>query len=146
MRNHIVAILSLIGIIAVGTSFAAAQPGPGRSMGMPRYDASAERTVTGSVEAVQSSPSRMPMQTGVHFTLKTDSETFDVHVGPSWWLSDNKIEFAAGDRLEIVGSYVVVNGEHALIAREITKGDRKITLRDANGIPAWSGRGRRSGS
>jgi hypothetical protein len=81
---------------------------------------------------------------GTHLTFKTETGQVDVHLGPASWLADKKYEFAKDDQLEILGSSITVNGQKALIAREITKGDQKITLRDANGIPAWSGRGRRA--
>ncbi len=129
-------------------SLAAAQPRAGRGMGMmPHYDKSTEMTVKGIVEAVSVGQPGMPgMGMGTHLTFKTETGDIDVHVGPGWWLSEQKLEFAKGDQLEIVGSSVTFNAGKALIAREITKGDRKITLRDANGVPAWSGRGRRAHS
>ncbi len=134
-------------LLAVTGAPALAQPRGGRGMGMPNYNKATEVTVTGTIEEVQSMQAHMPgMGMGVHLTLKTDSGTFDVHVGPANWLKTNTVEFVKGDRIEVVGSSVDFNGQQALIAREITKGDRKITLRDANGIPVWSGRGRRSQS
>jgi len=125
------------------TSIAAAQPRAGRGMGMPRYDKTTEVTVKGTVAAVVPQQARMG-GTGTHLTFKTEQGSFDVHLGPAAWLSEKKYEFAAGDSLEIVGSALTINGEKAVIAREITKGDAKFTLRDANGLPAWAGRGRRT--
>jgi len=133
--------------LALTASLASAQPPyHGRGMGMAHYDKSTEVTVTGTVEAVLPHQARMgmPGMGGTHLTFKTDSEQFDVHVGPTNWLAEKKFEFAKGDRLEIVGSSLTIGGEKALIAREITKGESKITLRDANGFPLWSGRGRRA--
>ncbi len=128
------------------TAFASAQPPAGRGKGMPRYDKASEITVVGTVEDVQSHQGRSMAGMGTHLTFKTDSGVLDVHIGPTAWLTDNHVEFAKRDRLEIIGSSVTIDGQKALIAREITKGDRKITLRDANGIPVWSGRGRRTQS
>jgi hypothetical protein len=87
----------------------------------------------------------MPMgMGGTHLTLKTETGNLDVALGPSNWLAEKKYEFAKGDLLDIVGSEVTMNGQKTLVAREITKGGTTMTLRDANGVPAWSGRGRRS--
>ena len=47
------------------------------------------------------------------------------------------------DNLEIRGSRVTSQGKPAIIAAEIRKGDQILKLRDENGIPAWSGGGRR---
>jgi hypothetical protein len=41
-----------------------------------------------------------------------------------------------GDTVETKGSLVKIQGNEALIAREMTKGSEKLALRDANGIPA----------
>jgi hypothetical protein len=148
--------LTVAGVaLALGASVVVAQTPPraGRGMGMMmHYDKSTEVTVAGTVEAVETMPrlggGRGPGMAmgGTHLTFKTATETFDVHLGPSAWLADQKFDIATGDTLTIVGSTVTVNGEKALIAREITKGDRKITLRDADGFPAWAGWGRRSQS
>jgi hypothetical protein len=139
-----------IGAMVLTASLAAAQPRGGRGMGMPHYDKSTEVTVKGTVEAVltsqQGTQGMRGMGMGTHLTFRTESGDIDVHVGPSWWLTEQKLEFAKGDQLQIVGSSITFNGGKALIAREITKGDRKITLRDANGFPVWSGRGRRTQS
>ena len=150
MKTRIVAMLSLLaGLIVIG-SIAYAQP-PGRGMGMPMYDKATEITVKGTVEAVvpQSGPmgGRGMGMGGTHLTFKAaDNTEYDVHLGPTSWLTANKVEFAKGDQLEIVGSSIMFNGQKALIAREISKGDQKTTLRDANGVPVWSGRGRRAQS
>ena len=134
---------------------ALAQPAPGRGMGMmPGYHKSTEVTLKGTVEAVVAQPERtggMPADMprgmmagmgGTHLTFRSGADVYDVHLGPANWLAEKTYAFAKGDALEIVGSSVTMHGQKALIAREITRGDQKITLRDADGIPAWSGRGR----
>lgn len=149
MKIHAVAMLSLAGLLAIA-SLAYAQP-PGHGVGMARYDKATEITVNGSVDAVVLQAGRMGgrgmAMGGTHLTFKAaDNTVYDVHVGPANWLAANKLEFAKGDRIEIVGSSIELDGQKALIAREITKGDHKTTLRDANGVPVWSGRGRRTQS
>jgi membrane protein implicated in regulation of membrane protease activity len=107
----------------------------------PMYNPATEATVKGSVaEVIQvKGPGRWG---GTHLTLKTDKESIDVHVGPSWYLAQNKISFAKGDQVEVTGSRVKFGDKDALIAREIKKGSETFTLRNSQGIPAWS-RGRR---
>jgi len=96
--------------------------------------------VNGSVEEVKQ-VSGSQGQAGTHLSLKTDQETIDVHVGPSWFLTQNKISFVKGDQIEVTGSKVKLENRDVLIAREIKKGEKTIALRNAQGIPAWS-RGR----
>ena len=95
----------------------------------------------GSVEAVKqlTGPQVGQARTGL---LRPMRESLDVHVGPSWFLTQSKISFAKGDQIEVTGSKVKFENSDALIAREIKKGDKIITLRNAQESPAWS-RGRR---
>lgn len=113
---------------------------PGR--GMPRYDPSTEVTLKGTVEEVKQLTGRMAMS-GTHLTLKAESGTYDVHLGPTAFLSSHKFDVAKGDQIEVIGSKVNVAGAEAVLAREVKKGDNRLSLRNAQGIPEWSG-GRRS--
>jgi len=111
------------------------------SQGMPhRYDPTTEVTVTGTVEDVlhPTSPNGMA---GTHVNLKTDSGVMDVHVGPEAFISKQGFTIEKGDTLTVIGSKQLIGGKDALIAREVKKGDKVLTLRDANGFPKWSRRG-----
>jgi hypothetical protein len=50
--------------------------------------------------------------------------------GPKGFFSQNKIAFAKGDQIEVTGSKVKFANTDALLAREITKGEQKLTLRN----------------
>jgi hypothetical protein len=104
---------------------------------MHRYDAATEVTLTGSVEAVNQVMGPRGWG-GTHLSLKTDKETIDLRVGPSWFLMQNNMSFAKGDQVEVTGSRVKFGDQDAVIAREIKKGSKTLTLRDAQGFPAWS--------
>jgi hypothetical protein len=103
----------------------------------PMYDPATEVTMKGSIEAIKQLIGPQSWA-GTHLSLKTDKETIDVHVGPSWFLTQNKISFTKDDQIEVTGSRVKFENSDALIAREIKKGDKTITLRNAQGIPVWS--------
>ena len=140
----------LVFVLAAPGIFAQAPPRRG-GMGAPRYDKTTEATVHGTVEAVLTvtpgtGGGRGMAMGGTHLTFTVEDGKYDVHLGPAAWLAEKKFEFTKGDQLTIVGLVLTINGEKALIAREITKGGTVMTLRDANGIPAWSGRGRRTQS
>lgn len=96
-------------------------------------------TITGTVESVDKFKPMTGMYAGIHLMVKTDKETIKVHLGPEWYIErlDTKIE--KGDKVEIKGSRVTFAGEPAIIASEVKKGDNVLILRDASGIPAWSG-------
>jgi hypothetical protein len=57
-------------------------------------------------------------------------------------LEKEKFTFAKGDQIEVTGSKVKIGAVDALLAREVKKGDKTLTLRNAQGVSAWS-RGRR---
>ena len=125
----------LLGGISIA-SFAQMHRGGG--MGMHMYNPATEVTVKGSIEAVHQIPGPGGMG-GTHLTLKAEKESFDVHVGPSWYLAEKKISFAQGDQVQVIGSQVKFGEQTGLIAREIKKGNETFTLRNAQGIPVWSG-------
>ncbi len=103
------------------------------------YNPATVETVSGDVVKIDKITPTKGMSYGIHLLLKTDKETISVHLGPSWYIErlDTKIE--VGDKLEVKGSRVTFSGIPAIIASEVKKGDSVLTLRDANGFPAWAG-------
>lgn len=103
------------------------------------YNPATVETVLGTVELVDRVTPMKGMNYGIHLVIKTDKETIAVHLGPSWYIErlDTKIE--KGDRIEVKGSRVTIDGKPAIIAAEVKKGDNVLVLRDSQGIPAWAG-------
>ncbi len=102
------------------------------------YDPSTETTVKGTVEKVLEVPGKQGWN-GIHLTLRVDNQTYDVHVGPSDYVSKNGFTFSDGDQIQVTGSKIKVGGTDTIIAREIKRGDKAIVLRNSQGIPMWSG-------
>jgi len=126
--------------------------GDGRSMSGLMYKVSTETAVKGTVVEVQQltgQPTDGPSAAmwrncprgwaGTHVSLKTDQGTLIVHVGPTAYLAEKNFSIAKGDQLTITGSKVHYQGSDFLIAKEITKGNQVLTLRDYRGFPLWSG-------
>ncbi len=135
--------LALMAVTIAGTSLGQMQPGSGsgpRTRG-PRYDTSTEMTAKGTVQEVQQITGRRGWG-GTHLTLKTEAGAFDVHLGPTAFLKQEGFSFEKGDEVEVTGSKVDYQKGEAIIAREVKKGDKTLTLRDEKGYPVWSGRGR----
>lgn len=138
-RAGAVALLACIGAAAPLT----AQRGRGGGgMGPGNYDVGTELTFAGTVQEVLTLPGPAGGPGGLHVTVRSETGIHDVHLGPAAFMQSQGWEFAAGDAITVTGSKVTVNGQEAVLAREIHKGDRALTLRDARGIPAWAGRGR----
>lgn len=144
------AVAGLVAVFLAGAAVAFAQPygpgncrqggrGPGAGM---MYDAAKEVTVTGEVTAVEQIASRGRMQKGqgVVLTLKTTDGTMAVHLGPQWYLDQQKgMKIAAGDKVEIKGAKAFRRGEEVFIAAEVKKGSEVLKLRDESGYPVWAG-------
>jgi hypothetical protein len=144
----ILALVGLLGLIFVSGVWA--QRGMGRGAGQGpgdpfnrMYNPATVETVSGTVESVNKFTSGKGMSYGVHFTLKTDKETIPVHLGPSWYVEQQEIKPAAGDKVEVTGSRVTYQDKPAIIAGQVKKDGKTLQLRDANGVPAWAGKGRR---
>jgi hypothetical protein len=105
------------------------------------YDTKTEATVRGTISAVETvtlaGDSGRRSLSGTHLTLKSGSETIQIHLGPSAYLADQKINLEEGDVVEIRGSRVTINDEQVLLAREVKKGNGTWRLRDASGRPLW---------
>jgi len=119
-----------------------AQQGMGSAVGYGRtYNPQTVETVSGQVVSVDKMGSASYQ--GVHLTIKTDKETIPVHLGPSWYLDQQKMTFSPKNTVEITGSRVTFDGKPAIIAAEVKKGGQSLKLRESNGIPMWAGQGRR---
>lgn len=118
--------------------------GPGPMAGPkagPGYDPTTVQTVAGEIVEVRRLDGHRGG--GVHLTLTTAAGALDVHLGPSWFVDQQAVKLAAGDRVEVTGSRVTVDGQPALVARLVKRGGAALTLRDGAGAPAWAGGPRR---
>ena len=148
--------ISLIGSLALVLAATAvwAQPGMGPGGGQGRgggagdpysqmYNPKTVESLGGEVVSVDKFALGRKMSYGVHFTLKTEKETIPVHLGPSWYMEKQAVVFASGDKVEVTGSRITYQGQPTIIAAEVKKGGQVLKLRDAAGVPAWAGQGRR---
>jgi len=101
----------------------------------PEYDPKAEVTIKGVVEEVHESKMRGD-HPGLHLILKTETETVEVHACPARFLSDLEFTIEKGDTLTVDGSRPEAGG--IVVAREITKGQISLRLRDKTGAPVWT--------
>jgi hypothetical protein len=135
----------LISIIGIPALVLAATAAWGQGQGGGRmFNPKTLETLSGEVVSVEKLTPGKGMSQGVHFTLKTDKETIPVHLGPGWYMEKQGVNLAAGDKVEVTGSRITYEGKPAIIAAEVKKGDQVFKLRDAAGVPAWAGQGRRN--
>ncbi len=144
IRKSISTVLAIICLAAVPLLQAQRGKGTGRM-----YNPATEATIKGSIESVdqgaQGMMMKMGMGMGTHITVKTAEGDKQVMLGPTQFLSGKGFTFAKGDQVEVTGSKVTMGGNEYLIAREVVKDGKTLTLRDKNGKPEWSGRGAKAG-
>ncbi|NLI81762.1 MAG: DNA-binding protein [Deltaproteobacteria bacterium] len=145
----LVAVTVVLSLLGASHAFAQGRMrgrgGDGWSAGGPynrMYNPGTVETIQGEVLDVNRTASMRGMSTAVVLTLKTDKESIPVHLGPSWFFSDKGIPVRAGDSIQVTGSRVNFDGKPAILAAKVKKGSEVMELRDANGVPAWSGRRR----
>jgi hypothetical protein len=139
--------LSLALALALVLPLAAlAQRGAGRMNMDHKYDPAAEETVEGTVESVELVPAPRA-GTGVHLQLRTGDGMLPVHLGPSWYITNQEVQIDEGDEIEVVGARITYDDAPALVAGTIRRGDDVLVLRDEAGFPTWRGwrQGQRGG-
>ena len=108
-------------------------PAPNNS---PKYDAKTEDTLKGTVEDVRVNGTDQKTKTAT-LVLKHGSQSVDVFLGPISFLDAMEISFSKGDELQVVGSKVKDGDTEEVLAREVTKGNDTLILREKGGKPVW---------
>jgi hypothetical protein len=124
-----------------------AQHGYGRGQGPGHhYNPATEVTLTGTVDEVKTIPAPRRGPGGLHLVVRTETGVMEVMLGPAWFVSSKNFEFMKGDNVTVTGSKQTMTDQDVIVAREVKKADKVLTLRDAKGFPLWSGRARGSKS
>lgn len=131
--------MNLAAGILLSVMLASAQ-GPYARKNLRMYNPATETTLKGTIEAVTQPTSGQMM--GTHLTVKAGDETREVMLGPSNFIASKNFSFAKGDSVEVTGSKVTMGGTEYVIAREVIKDGKTLTLRDNSGTPQWARRGR----
>jgi hypothetical protein len=99
-----------------------------------KYEKHSEVKVKGVVDEVKEG-----VDNNVHLALKGEKGSLDVIVAPVKFLKEMEITFAKGDSIEVLGSQVTVDGNSAMLAREVIRNGDVMVMRDENGKPVWVG-------
>jgi hypothetical protein len=107
------------------------------------YDPATVETIRGEVIDIDTLTSTGGMSGGIHLRVKTQTgEDVTVRLGPAWYVDSQAVRIQLHDTIEVKGSRIAFKERSTLIAAEVKKGDRVLTLRDEKGVPVWSGRNR----
>lgn len=108
---------------------------PATVQGAALYNPANEVTVRGVVQEIQEFDCPVSEgELGSHLLLKTADGVIQVHLAPVRIMTGQKLSFAPGDQIEVIGAKVKVAGKNGLIAREITRGNESLVFRDRNGV------------
>jgi len=121
-------------VVLIPAAFAAALAVAQAPRRAPEYDPAFEVTVRGEVTAIHESKVSTD-HPGLHLILQTETETVEVHACPVRFLSELEFTIEVGDKLSVIGSRR--KGAAVMVAREITKGQLSLILRDKAGTPNW---------
>jgi len=105
----------------------------GQGLG-PAYDAAHEITVNGTIQTIVTRHTK-GSPAGMHLIVMGPEGVVDAHVGP--FLSKaNREALQEGMPVHIVGAMALQHGKSYLMARELTVGNRTITVRSEHGLLA----------
>ena len=125
------------GAFAASPVLAQAPPARPAAPRAPEYDPAAEVTVQGTIEDFHESKMRGD-HPGLHLVVRTETESVEVHACPVRFMRELEFELQKGDAVKVVGSRP--GGAGVLVARELTKGQVSLILRDKKGAPVWTAR------
>lgn len=132
MKSRFILLFSLLSMLAVA---AWAQAGPKASSA--KYDVAQEKRLVGVVEEVKEYTCPVSGGLGGHFVLQTPESKVEVHLATAKFLKDYGMQFAKGDKVEVVGAPATVHEAVSYMARKIERGNDVYFLRDPKGRPLW---------
>lgn len=142
----IMAMVAVLSLAGVSSAPAAGRGSGGWGMGgayQRMFDPTTVETISGEVQKVEKIAPMRKMGAGIHLLVKTPKETVPVHLGPEWFMERLDAKIERGDKVEVKGSRIKLEGKPAIIASEVKRGDETLVLRDDSGVPVWSGWRRR---
>jgi len=109
---------------------------PAFAQALPKYDAATETKLKGVVEELKfdTPAGGKPV---AYLVVKSGDTKTQVFLCPKSFLDDVGATFSPGDDVQITGSKVQQAGAEVILAREVVKSGDTITLRFADGKPAW---------
>ena len=104
---------------------------------VPKFDPAHQVTFKGVVDQVQDYECPISGTLGTHLTVKSMTETVEVHLAPAKFLKDYGVVISKGDAVQITGTRTTFDGKPAMLARSIIVGNYTYSFRDDRGLPLW---------
>jgi len=137
-------VLAAAAVLAMTAVAMGKGPGGGWGCGssyVRMYNPDTEVSFSGTISKIDRIETMKGASPGIHIMVTGEDPctASPIHLGPAWFLDNQDIKLAVGDKVEVVGSKVKLGDENVIIARELRKGDDILVLRDKSGIPYWAG-------
>ncbi len=104
-----------------------------RAVVAPRYEASKEVTIEGTIQSVVKKPTT-GLMLGEHLMLATSKGTVDAHVGGFVMAHPNLLPVSIGESLKVVGVMATINHREVFLVRTVEAGAKTTQIRDAHGF------------
>jgi hypothetical protein len=103
----------------------------------PKYDTAQEKTLNGVVEEVKEYTCPVSGGLGGHFVVQTPDGKFEVHLATTKFLKEYGMNFAKGDKVQVVGAPATLHESVSIMARKVERGNDVFFFRDPKGRPLW---------
>jgi DNA/RNA endonuclease YhcR with UshA esterase domain len=123
-----------LAVLVTGIVISAAAQKPATA---PKYDVANEVTIKGVVQEVREFQCPVSGGNGAHILVKTADSTVLVHLALSKFLKDYGFDFAQGDSVTVIGARTKIDGQEAILARQVDRGNQSFRFRDKAGKPLW---------
>ena len=135
--------LSILIFLGVGLSWGQTGPRDGTGGGPSGlYDPQTVTTISGVVVSLTPPQAETGLPYLAYLTLRTGTGKIRVFLGPSLYVDKLPVKINVLDKIQVTGSKITWEGKPVILAAEVKKGDQALKLREPNGTPVWSGRGR----
>jgi hypothetical protein len=103
------------------------------------YSLRSQVDFTGIVTGVQTVRPMPGMDPGVTLLVKNDNGggTAVVELGPQWFVDRQVTRIKPKQRVQVIGSKVMVDGRGVILAKLVRTGKEVLALRRVNGVPYW---------
>lgn len=96
-------------------------------------------TVSGAVQSVDLVVPPGVKTQAVYVILETEAGIVPVQLGPEWFVKQLDTKIEKGDKIEVTGSRITIEGKSLMLAAQIKKGAQTVVFRNSSGVPVWSG-------
>lgn len=103
------------------------------------YDLQTEKAFTGKIKSIGPAPCAALPISSYHIHVIVEGKLIEVHLGPCWYIAEQKMALKEGDTVQGIGSLTSgrSGGLGIIAAREIRRGSDVLRLRDHTGRPLW---------